>query len=669
LLVVASSPSLKRTRGPNKRPPWKRRPEDGLSVLRLPLEVTDPVQRARVEAMFDGAFSVRRAVQRRARKRARAYWSATSERARDPAASRERLGLSREAFERHAREQLDAAPHLRRAVTKAQAMHLADSVWTAMERHLFRDASGKTHGMPRPSRWFDFTRLPGRARSHTKDRKWETFRLHGSLSGHRATYTGADGRFFQPRRMRPIEPATSWWSYDGPLVVVFSGLPIGTVILPVRLPSAPSNQPILDHHLGDPSRWHKIDLVRSRDPNAAGGWRYEAHLSVLVDLYVSPAVHARREVAAIDTAGRRAGIDVNVSNVTVASHAEGEELKITRIGRDATQRMRDRSRAKRERRRQRALDRSRRAMNRDQYALSKRQEKRERRRAGVGRRPVEVIPTGPRKTFANGKPAQGYWRDQLSNRYRHERAAQAADAAAQAQARRDAARRTAGELVRAHGTSFVVEDCDVSAWSRHWGRSLAAFAPAMLVTALEREAQAVARGAGATGGVLRAATRTTALSQHCLCSSRVSKSLADRVHDCWTCGLVGDRDAVAAVLAAHVVLATPDQPSSARVDFTACQITLARSHTRAALRDTVEASFKGWQDVPSESTASSARDGSFITWGTRPPDPVVVARRIVGWASYPAPDEIGIRYRTTPERARMRANLPWNRELRLRDSS
>lgn len=639
-------------------------------MLRLALDVSDPVQRARVEAMFDRGFSVRRAVQRAAQKRGRAYWAASRERARDPAATRLRLGLSREAFEDHAYAQLDAAPHLRRAVTKALAMHLADSVWTAMERHLFRDASGKTHGMPRPSRWFDFTRLPGRARSHTKDRKWETFRLHGSLTGHRVAYTAADGRFSQPRRMRPIQACASWWSYDGPLVLVFSGLPIGTLVLPVRLPSAPSNQPVLDHHLGDPSRWHKIDLVRSRDPNAVGGWRYEAHLSVLGEPYVSPSVRAAREVTAIGTAARHAGIDVNVSNLTVASHADGKDLKITRIARDATQRRRDRSRAKRDRRRQRELDRSRRAMNRGQYQLSKRQEKRERRRAAAGLRPVEVIPMGPRKTFANGKPAQAYRRDALSARYRHERAAQAADAAAATQARRDAARGIAGELVRAHGTSFVVEDCDVSTWSRQWGKSLAAFAPSTLVTALEREAAAVARIAGATGGVLRASTRPTALSQHCLCGTRVSKSLADRVHDCRACDLVGDRDAIAAVLAAHVVLAARDQPSSARVDFTACHRTLATAHTRTALRNTLDSPYQGRQDVPSESTACSARDGSFIAWRTRPPDPVAVARRIVGWASCPDPDETGTRYRTTPERARMRANLALDREqLRLRDSS
>jgi hypothetical protein len=162
---VASSE--KRTRGPNKQPPWSRNPDDGTTVLRLALDASDPRQRARIEAMFEGAYRVRRALQRDARARCRAYWAATHERARGPSAVRERLGLSRSALEDAAYAHLDAAPHLRRSVTKALAMHLADSVWTAAERHLFRDASGGRHGAPRAGRWFDFTRLPGRARSHT----------------------------------------------------------------------------------------------------------------------------------------------------------------------------------------------------------------------------------------------------------------------------------------------------------------------------------------------------------------------------------------------------------------------------------------------------------------------------------------------------------------------
>jgi hypothetical protein len=249
-----------------------RAPDGGVSVLRLPLDTHDPVQRARVEAMFGAAYQLRRAVQRDARDRARAYWAATHERSRDPSAARDRLGLSRTALERAAYAHLDGAPHLRRFATKALVMHLADSVWTATERHLFRDARGGRHGMPRVGRWLDFTRLPGRARSHTKANKWETFRLHGSLAGHRAAYTNTAGDFVQPRHLRPVTSA-AWWSYTGPLAVVFTGLPGGALVLPVRLPTAPCNQPILDHHLADPSRWHKVDLVRRRDPNAPGGWR------------------------------------------------------------------------------------------------------------------------------------------------------------------------------------------------------------------------------------------------------------------------------------------------------------------------------------------------------------------------------------------------------------
>ncbi|MBA2543388.1 MAG: transposase, partial [Deltaproteobacteria bacterium] len=385
-----------RTRGPNKHTPWARRSEDGASVLRLALDTRDPVQQARVEAMFSAAYTVRRALQRDARARARAYRAASQERARDPGATRERLGLSRAALEYAAYAHLDAAPHLRRFATKALAMHLADSVWSATERHLFRDARGKTSGMPRTTRWFDFRRLPGRARSHTKARKWETFRLHGSLAGHRAAYTDPRGRLIQPHAaLRPVD-SDAWWSYDGPLVVVFSGLATGTLALPVRLPSAPSNQAILDHHLSDASRWHKIDLIRVRDPNAPGGWRYEAHLMVLVPPYVSASASARRANAAISTIDRRAGIDVNVSNLTVASHDDGNDVRVTRIERSATQQQRDHGRSRRERRRQRDLDRSRRAMNRAQYQLSKRQEKRARRRSEQGRPPVDTIPMGPR---------------------------------------------------------------------------------------------------------------------------------------------------------------------------------------------------------------------------------------------------------------------------------
>ena len=265
--------------------------------------------------------------------------------------------------------------------------------------------------------------------------------------------------------MRPVRPVHSgaWWSYDGPLAVVFTGLADGPLVLPVRLPTAPSNQPILDHHLADPSRWHKIDLVRSREPNSPGGWRYEAHLMVLTTPYASPPVAARRAKVAIEAMDRTSGVDVNVSNITVASHESGRAIRVTRIARDATQAQRDRSRSRRERRRQRALDRSRRAMNRAQYQLCRRQAKRARRRAAAGLPPIDVIPSGPRNARADGVPLQSYRRDQLSASYRRGRAAQAADATAAAQARRDRARQVAADLVATHGYQLVVEDASIMA--------------------------------------------------------------------------------------------------------------------------------------------------------------------------------------------------------------
>ena len=664
----------KRTRGPNQQVPWQRRAEDGVSVLRLAVDTNDPVQLRRVEALFSAAFSLRRAVQRDARARTRAYWAAPHERSRDAAAVRERLGLSRTALEHAAYAHLDGAPHLRRLLTKALAMHLADSVWSATERHLFRDARGERHGMPRIGGWFDFMRVPGRARSHTAEHKWETFRLHGSLAGHRAAYTHADGAFLQPGRLRPIAtPPGGWWSYTGPLAVVVTGLPIGTLVLPVRLPTAASNQPILDHHLGDPSRWHKIDLIRYRDPTAAGGWRYEAHLMVLTSPYVAPGAQTRREVAAVATAGRRAGIDVNVSNVTVASHAGGDDLQITRVQHDVSARRAMATRAARQRRRHRRLDRSRRARNPDQYDLSARQQAHQQRREAAGLPRVTMVPRGPRRQRANGAPLVAYRRDTLSNRYRRERAAAACDAEAATQARRELARQIAARLVCDHGCRFVIEDCDLRTWARRWGKSLAAFTPGTLVRALEREAGVVAQLAGSSdGGVVRASTRTTALSQHCLCGARAAKTLGERTHVCASCGLRGDRDAVAATLGACVAVADRAQPRSAELDGVLARALLAARDTRLRLFATLPYALCGRQDVPSESTAHSARDGLFVAEKGPTPDLVVVARRIAGTASYPTLNERGDQRRATPDRGRTRTSL-YRRcadvSTQLRDSS
>ena len=92
-------------------------------------------------------------------------------------------------------------------------------------------------------------------------------------------------------------------------------------------------------------------------------------------------------------------------------------------------------------------------------------------------------------------------------------------------------------------------------------RGFQQFSPGMLVTALTAEC------AAAGGRLHRIGTHSTALSQHCLCGTRVPKTLAQRTHKCPHCGLYGDRDIVSAILACCVTLADPDDPATARVDY------------------------------------------------------------------------------------------------------
>ena len=258
-------------------------------------------------------------------------------------------------------------------------------------------------------------------------------------------------------------------------------------------------------------------------------------------------------------------------------------------------------------------------MNAQQYQLSKRQAKRARRREDAGLAVKPVIPAGPRLARSDGKPLQAYRKDSLSNGYRRDRAGQVAAAAAATQSRRDHARQVASTLVREHGFQLTVEDCDLRTWAVRWGRSLAAFSPGTLVLAIEREAEAVARVAGMPGGLLRASTQTTAMSQHCLCGSRVAKSLADRVHACPACGLRADRDAISATLAACVAFGNPAVPASARVDFATSRGLLDAAATRAVLCDTLTNSIRGRQDVPPESNAHSAHEGpSGVETGRTP---------------------------------------------------
>jgi hypothetical protein len=175
-----------------------------VSVIRVELDVTDPAVRRRVERQWGAVFRLRRAIQRDAAARCRAYWAAHHERVQDPTMLRERLGLSRKGTEAAAKAHIEASGWMRDHLTKAVGSHVADEVWQTMDRHLFADSSGRRHGPPRIGSWWDFTRIAGRARSHTKASPvWKPIGWSAPWMG---TWQRTDTRVCPtrwPRRRRP----------------------------------------------------------------------------------------------------------------------------------------------------------------------------------------------------------------------------------------------------------------------------------------------------------------------------------------------------------------------------------------------------------------------------------------------------------------------------------
>jgi hypothetical protein len=546
-----------------------------VAVIAVELDLSgDPVLRRRVEKHWDAVFRLRRALQGEAGAACRAYLAASHERAGDPKAVRGRLGLDRKAVEERAKVHVEQAGWMRHHFTKATALHVADEVWESAGRFLFPDSAGKRHGMPRIGSWWDFTRIPGRARSHTKARPvWETYRLVGSLQGHLDAYgngltapaAAALGSghsvLAQPKHLSsPARGDRSWWDYDGPLAVVYTGLPGGDLVLPVRLPQGSGQFQRVAHFLADPSVWHKIDLCRVRDRRAPGGWRYQAHLTILGAGWVGPTTAQMRALA---PAARIGGVDGNVSNIAVASidaHGDQPVLRTSHVSATPTQRATTVREAKKARDRMRALDRSRRAANTGQYGLSNNQQARaERRRAaGLTAKAVDV-PGGARAANSRGIPKQSYRKDTLSRSYRTVRADHAAAASATSRRKDAFARQTAQGILSVHGPNLVTEDVNIRTWSRRWGGGIAAFTPGRMLAHLAEECHAV------DGALIKASTFTTALSQHCTCGARAKKVLDQRWHAC-PCGLQGDRDLVSAAMAATVVLTDPADPRTAIID-------------------------------------------------------------------------------------------------------
>jgi hypothetical protein len=483
-----------RRRGQSKFPNFK---YDGpVSVIRLELDATDERTRRRVEAQWEAVFRLRRALQRDAAARCRAYWAANHQRAEDPKALRERLGLSRKGIQASAKQHIEASVWMRDHLTKAVGLHVAAEVWETIDRHLFADSSGRRHGPPRLGSWWDFSRIPGRARSHTKAQPtWETYRLVGTLDGHLSTYRhrqlpaevssvheaaarpAATSILAQPAHLAPpARPANgSWWDHDGALAVVFTGLTAGDFVLPVRLPQGGGQWPHLTHFLADQSVWHKIDLVRVRDRRAPGGWRYYAHLLIHGRGYQSPSTIARRGVI---PGGRRVGVDANVSNLSVASFPDDQpaRLVVERVECTPAQQKAAARAAEQTRARQKALDRSRRNTNAGQYGPSARQHKRAQRRAAAGLPARQVSnPSGARRARADVAPLRAYRHDELSRRYQRTRCDHAAESRSISQAKQARAAEVAARTVAAHGNTLTVEDCRISTWARLWGKRIALY--------------------------------------------------------------------------------------------------------------------------------------------------------------------------------------------------
>jgi hypothetical protein len=115
--AISGDAVLPGRRGKSKAPNFK---YDGpVSVIRLELDVCDERTRHRLEGQWTAVFRLRRALQRDAADRCRAYWAAHRERACDPKALRERLGLTRKGIEAAAKRHIEASGWMRDHLTKA----------------------------------------------------------------------------------------------------------------------------------------------------------------------------------------------------------------------------------------------------------------------------------------------------------------------------------------------------------------------------------------------------------------------------------------------------------------------------------------------------------------------------------------------------------------------
>ncbi len=101
-----------------------------------------------------------------------------------------------------------------------------------------------------------------------------------------------------------------------------------------------------------------------------------------------------------------------------------------------------------------------------------------------------------------------------------------------------------------HGADVACEKLNYVSWQKNFPRSVRDRAPGLLVEMMRRKAESA-------GGdrLYEFNTKTTGLSQTCLCGNREKKPLSQRVHRCG-CGISDDRDLFSAYLGLHVYRGT-----------------------------------------------------------------------------------------------------------------
>ncbi|MFC4770163.1 zinc ribbon domain-containing protein [Effusibacillus consociatus] len=99
--------------------------------------------------------------------------------------------------------------------------------------------------------------------------------------------------------------------------------------------------------------------------------------------------------------------------------------------------------------------------------------------------------------------------------------------------------------VIAIGIHIHTEKLSYQSFQKMYGKSVSVRAPRTFLSIVTRKAES------AGGYVDEFPTRTTALSQVCICGRRRKKRLSERVHAC-TCGVIAQRDLFSAFLARHV---------------------------------------------------------------------------------------------------------------------